>query len=158
MPVLSAFLTLALAAPPSGPAAPDPAPFAVNGRAVQVPSGCESTPYPGGARITCATNDWVAWGRTDDAEAPEARSALGAVLRGPVLQRGWNSTETEVHCRVAGVDATCTRVLGASGDERVLILWATSQDGQGVVIASCMAPAATLGRACALVFELPAAR
>ena len=157
MCVLSALAALALAAPPSATATPEPAALAVNGRAVEVPSGCESTPYPGGARITCAPRDWVAWGRTDDAEAPEARSALGAVLRGPVLQPGWSSTESEVSCRVAGVETTCTRVLGESARERVLILWATSRDGRGV-IASCMAPGATLGRACALVFELPAAR
>jgi hypothetical protein len=152
MPVLSALVALALAAPPDGPS------LSVNGRSVEVPSGCESTPYPGGARIACGQKDWVAWGRTDDAEAAEARSALGAVLRGPVLQPGWNSTESEVPCRVVGADATCTRVLGASGRERVLILWATSHGADGAVLASCMAPAATLGRACALLFELPPAR
>ncbi len=158
MPSLSALLALAVAAAAPGSAAPEPGSLAVNGRAVEVPSGCEPAPYPGGARISCAPQDWVAWGRTDDAEAPEARSALGAVLRGPVLQPGWNSTEAEVPCRVAGVETTCTRVLGESVHERILILWATSRDDRGVVIASCMASGATLGRACALVFELPAAR
>jgi hypothetical protein len=158
MPVLSALLALALAAPPAAVAAPERAQLTVNGRAVEVPSGCESTPYPGGGRIACGQKDWVAWGRTDDAEAAEARTALGAVLRGPVLQPGWNSTESEVPCRVAGADATCTRVLGESRRERVLILWATSHGADGAVLASCMSPAATLGRACALVFELAAAR
>lgn len=158
MPVLTALLALALAAPPAAIAAPDRPSLSVNGRTVEVPSGCESTPYPGGARIACGQKDWVAWGRTDGAGAAEARSALGAVLRGAVLEPGWNGTESDVPCRVAGAEATCTRVLGASARERVLILWATAQDGDGAVLASCMAPAATLGRACALVFELPAAR
>ncbi len=150
-----ALLVLALAAPTSGPAAADPASTEIGGRAVPVPSGCEASPYPGGARITCAPRDWVAWGRTDEAAAQEARSALGAVLRGAVLEPGWNSTESEVPCRVAGVDATCTRLLGASARGRLLILWATARDARGVTLASCMAPGATVGRACALVFDLP---
>ncbi len=159
MPARPALAALVLAALASDAAAAEAAPLAIRGREVALPSGCAASPYPGGARITCAERDWVTWGRTDAAAAPEARSALGAVLRGAVLEPGWTSTESEVPCRVAGVEATCTRIAGSSTRGRVLLLWAAApDDGGGVILASCMSPGPTLGRACALVFALAGAR
>jgi hypothetical protein len=137
----------------------DPPPLTIAGRAVPVPAGCRgSASLPGCGEITCAQADSARWGWTDDgAGAGDIKSVFDGAMRGAVPP-GWSSTETQVPCRLAGVDTTCTRVIEASGRERALMMWAAVPDGRGVTFADCMAPGATPGRACAIVFEATGAR
>lgn len=133
----------------------DAPPFAIAGRAVKVPAGCERKVQPNGGGVVCAKTNWVVWVAVDEASAPRVVASNGDNMRKTLDRPGWKRKETEVPCRLAGARTTCTRLLAESGKDALVVQWALAPAGDGHVFASCMGLGTKPGSACALVFDAP---
>ncbi len=143
------------ATPARGAVLKEAGPLAIGGHPVQAPKGCQGTSEPRGGRVMCSKTDWVVWVSADEGTARQLLATNGETMRKALDKPGWKTTESQVPCRLAGAEATCTRLAGEVGGEAFVVLLAVAPVGQSYQYASCMTRGRRIGSPCTLVLETP---